>query len=60
VAYAQEKGVIISINPDAHAISGIADLKYRVLAARKGGLLKRHTLNALPLSDFEKWLTDRK
>lgn len=38
IPYAVERGVKISINPDAHAMGGIDDIKYGVLAARKGGL----------------------
>ncbi|MBC6996206.1 PHP domain-containing protein [Neolewinella lacunae] len=38
IPYAVEKGVKISINPDAHSVSGINDIRYGVLAARKGGL----------------------
>ncbi len=40
IPYAMEKGVKICINPDAHSITGINDIKYGVLAARKGGLTK--------------------
>ena len=38
IPYAVERGVKISINPDAHATGGIDDIRYGVLAARKGGL----------------------
>lgn len=57
IPYAQQQGVMISINPDAHAISGIADMKYGTFAARKGGLLKSNTLNALSKESFEKWIS---
>lgn len=40
IPYAVEKGVPISINPDAHATGGIDDIRFGVLAARKGGLTK--------------------
>lgn len=53
--YAQEKGVWISINPDAHSIDGIHDIHWGVISGRKGGLLKSNTLNALDLNDFEDW-----
>lgn len=49
---AQEKGVMISINPDAHEIAGLWDMKYGVEVARKGGLLKTFTFNALSSSDM--------
>ena len=49
---AQEKGLMISINPDAHEIKGLMDMKYGVEIARKGGLLKKNTFNALSVEDF--------
>lgn len=60
IHYAQEKGVMISINPDAHEIAGIKDMRYGVLVARKAGLLKQNTLNALPLDLFENWVRNGK
>jgi DNA polymerase (family 10) len=51
-----EKGILISINPDAHAIEGYDDLRYGVFSARKALLQKDQCLNALHLQDFEKWL----
>jgi DNA polymerase (family X) len=47
--YSQEKGVMISINPDAHEKDGYHDMIYGVHVARKGGLTKEMTFNALPL-----------
>lgn len=49
---AQEKGVMISINPDAHETIGLWDMKYGVEVAQKGGLLKRNTFNALSANDM--------
>ncbi|MEM6725430.1 MAG: helix-hairpin-helix domain-containing protein [Bacteroidota bacterium] len=54
IPYALEKGVQLSINPDAHSKSGIDHIKYGVLAARKGGLLKENCLNCLEAEDFLK------
>ncbi|MEO1437103.1 MAG: helix-hairpin-helix domain-containing protein [Bacteroidota bacterium] len=54
IPYAIEKGVQISINPDAHSKSGIDHIKYGVLAARKGGLLQKNCLNCLEADDFLK------
>ena len=39
-------GVPISIDPDAHSIHGIDDIRYGVLAARKGGLTASACWNA--------------
>lgn len=49
---AMEKGVFISINPDAHQIDGLKDMEWGVKLARKGGLIKELTLNALSLENF--------
>ncbi len=54
IPYALEKGVKISINPDAHSTKGIHDIHYGILAARKGMLTKEMCVNALGLTDFVK------
>jgi DNA polymerase (family 10) len=51
-----EKGVLISIDPDAHAIDAFADIHYGVLAAQKGGLTKEHNLSSFSLQQFEAFL----
>jgi DNA polymerase (family 10) len=52
--YALEKGVMLSINPDAHRIEGHLDMHYGILAARKGGVYKEMCLNALSLPEITK------
>ncbi|MCU0352874.1 MAG: helix-hairpin-helix domain-containing protein [Cytophagales bacterium] len=52
--YCMEKGVMISINPDAHEKNGIHDMAYGVNVARKGGLTRAMTFNALPLAEVGK------
>jgi len=52
--YALEKGVWLSINPDAHRNEGFADMHYGVIVARKGGLYKERCLNALSLQEITK------
>ncbi|WDF80139.1 helix-hairpin-helix domain-containing protein [Mucilaginibacter sp. KACC 22773] len=52
--YALEKGVRLSINPDAHRLEGHLDMHYGILAARKGGLYKEMCLNALSLPEITK------
>lgn len=47
IHYAIEKGVRLSINPDAHEKEAYADMRYGVMVARKGGLSREMTLNAL-------------
>lgn len=60
IDYCQQKNVLISINPDAHSLHGVHDIKYGVFAARKGGLLKQNTLNTLTKDNFAKYLLDNK
>lgn len=59
IAYCLEKGVMISINPDAHSTAGLLDIKYGVMMARKAGLPKEMTLNALDVGKV-KSIFDRK
>jgi len=54
IPYAREKGVLISINPDAHSKGGIQDIKYGALVARKGRLTKEGCLNARGQEEFDK------
>jgi DNA polymerase (family 10) len=53
---AQEKGALLSINPDAHYIEGFKDVKYGVLAAQKGALRKENNLSSFTLAEFEAYL----
>ncbi len=53
IPYAREKGVLISINPDAHSKGGIQDIKYGALVARKGRLTKEGCLNARGQKEFD-------
>ena len=55
IAYAVSKGVMISINPDAHSKDGFHDLYYGVCVARKGGLQAEQTLNALDVIAIKKF-----
>jgi len=43
--YAIEKGVMISVNPDSHRVSGFSDMQYGIGMARKGWLSKEQVLN---------------
>jgi len=56
IKYATDKDVFISINPDAHNKDGIHDIKYGVIAARKGGLSMVNCLNTKGLEEFKGWL----
>jgi histidinol phosphatase-like PHP family hydrolase len=60
IPYALKKGVMISVNPDAHSIGEIDNIHWGVVSARKGGLTKEMTWNARPLGEIEKWLNGRR
>lgn len=51
IQYALEKNVMISINPDAHRKEGYHDMHFGVGVARKGGLTRAMTFNALSLEE---------
>jgi DNA polymerase (family X) len=55
-----EKGVLISIDPDAHAIDAFNDIRYGVLSAQKAGLTKEHNLSSFTLNEFEAFLQKQK
>ena len=56
IPYALEKGVKISINPDAHSKDQIRYIHAGVCAARKGGLTADMCLNAMGLAEFSSWV----
>lgn len=60
IDYALEKGVLLSINPDAHIKQGYHDMKYGVYVGRKGGLTADMTFNAWSLEKVEKWFKEKK
>src|SRR5678809_58606 len=59
IPYALKKGIMISVNPDAHSISEIDNIRWGVEAARKGGLTKEMTWNAMSLKKIEAWLKQK-
>ena len=59
IQYALSKNVMISVNPDAHSKEGYHDMRFGVLAARKGALTKEMTFNALSKDQVEQWFTKR-
>ena len=56
IRYALDKGVMLSINPDAHDISEYGNCRFGVLAAQKGGLTSERNLSSFGLKDFEKFI----
>jgi len=49
---ARDKGVMISINPDAHRIEGIEDMRFGVAIARKGWLSTENVFNCLAAEEI--------
>ena len=58
--HAKEKGVQISINPDAHRIEGFNDIQYGVGIARKGWLSPADVLNTRTTQQLQKFIDARK
>jgi DNA polymerase (family 10) len=60
IGYALEKGVLISIDPDAHSIEGYDHVKYGVLAAQKAGVTAAQNLSSFGLEEFKTYLKERR
>lgn len=60
IPYAMNKGVMISINPDAHTVDQIDYIPLGVEIARKGGLTPQYCLNAKDRSEFENWIVENR
>ncbi len=58
--YALEKGVLLSVNPDAHRKEGFLDMHYGVLVGRKGGLTAEKCLNAFSLQQISDFFTNKR
>ncbi|WP_343558585.1 helix-hairpin-helix domain-containing protein [Sphingobacterium sp.] len=58
--YAVEKGVLLSINPDAHRTEGLLDMQYGIFVAQKGGLEAKNCLNTYSLTAISDYFTNRK
>ena len=58
--YAIEKGVLLSVNPDAHRISGFMDMHYGILVARKGGVTADNCLNTMNLQEITEYFSNKK
>ncbi len=57
---AVSKNVLISINPDSHAVNKFSDVRYGVLAAQKGGLTKHQNLSSFSLLQFQDYVDNQK
>lgn len=52
---ASERGVPVSINPDAHVTSGLDDVQWGVAVAQKAGLRAEDVLNTRSTDDLLEW-----
>ena len=55
-----QQEVFLSINPDAHSIQGIDDIRYGVLCAQKALLTPQYNVSSMSLLDFEKFIKKNK
>ncbi len=60
VHYALSKGVVISINPDAHDKAGLEDMYYGLCVGRKAGLTADMTFNARDVEELTRYFHHRK
>ncbi len=58
--YARSKNVLVSINPDAHAIEQFSNTRYGVLVAQKGMITAKDNLSSFSLFEFENFLKENK
>jgi len=58
--YALNKGVLLSVNPDAHRMEGFRDMHYGVYIGRKGGLQAKQCLNAFTLAEITSFFNTAK
>lgn len=57
IPQALENDVLISINPDAHAVEGFQDCKYGVMVAQKAGLTAAQNLSSFDLSEMMEFIS---
>jgi DNA polymerase (family 10) len=60
IGYALDKNVLISINPDAHHVDGIADTRYGVLVAQKAMVTTTQNLSSFTLEAFTSFIEKTK
>lgn len=56
---AKEAGLLTSINPDAHTIEGIDDIRYGVMIGQKAKFESSRVLNTKSAHEFRKWLIEK-
>ncbi len=56
INYAKEKGVLFSINSDAHSVDEIDLVKYGIVMGRKGALKRKEVINYFSPEEFYKFV----
>lgn len=56
---AADRGLLCSINPDAHAAGDLAYVRAGINCARKGGLTRESVVTTRPLAEIRAWLEMR-
>ena len=59
VRAARQRGVMVSVNPDAHSADGLDDVRWGVASAQKGGLTAEGSLTSLSADGLADWLAKR-
>ncbi|MCX7028798.1 MAG: DNA polymerase/3'-5' exonuclease PolX [Spirochaetes bacterium] len=57
---AREKGVLVSVNPDAHDLEGFDDVRFGVIMARKAWLGRRDVLNTRTVEEIDAYFAQRR
>jgi len=57
---ARELGLLTSINPDAHRVAGIGDIRFGVGIARKAGFEAERVVNTLDAASFGEFISKRR
>lgn len=57
---AAERGLVCSINPDAHNVDGLKHYRAGVNIARKGWLEKEQILNCRDCAGVDRWFSERR
>ncbi|MBA2392003.1 MAG: DNA polymerase/3'-5' exonuclease PolX [Ktedonobacteraceae bacterium] len=60
VRRARDRGIKIPINPDAHALAGIDDMRYGIAIARKGWLRAIDVLNTMETNQLLEFFSTRR
>ena len=53
-------GCVMSINPDAHSMAEIDNLKWGVAMARKGGIPPERVINCMSAQQFKSFISGKK